>query len=343
MSQKALFLKSKQGAFELGTRDIPKPGHGDVLVKSYAVSLNPIDWKIQAYGLFLKDSDYPAVLGQGTAGVVEEVGAGVTHVSKGDRVFSRGDRGKGVDHSGYQQYVIAGASFVAKIPESISFDEAASIPTGADTAAAGLFGPKDGNLAFPDKPDAYKGQTIVVLGGSSSVGLFVIQAARLAGFSTIITTSSLTHEGYLKSLGATHVIDRHLSPDQIAARIKATTSDAVKIVYDAISEADTQKTAWAVLAPGGHLVLTLPSTIQPEAGETRTIKQVFGSPYLADNNEVGKKWWAKLPEWLSEGKIKPNKVEVVSGGLGGTAAGLERLKANKVSGVKLIVRPFEGA
>ncbi|EIW77115.1 GroES-like protein [Coniophora puteana RWD-64-598 SS2] len=342
MSQKALLLKSKRGIFELGTRNIPKPGPGEVLVKSYAVSLNPIDWKSQAYGLFLQDSDYPAILGQGTAGVVEEVGAGVTHVSKGDKVISRGDRTKGADFAGFQQYTLAGASFVAKIPDSLPFDEASSIPACADTASIGLFAPKEGNLTFPDRPGTYDGEAVLVLGGSSSVGLYVIQFARLAGFSTIITTSSLTHEGYLKSLGATHVIDRHLSPDQIVAHVKAITSNPIKVAYDAISEADTQKTGWALLAPGGHLVLTLPSTIQPEAGDTRTVKQVVGNPYLPDNNEFGKMWWAKLPEWIAEGKIKPNKIEVVPGGLGGTAAGLERLKANKVSGVKLIVRPFEG-
>jgi len=171
----------------------------------------------------------------------------------------------------------------------------------------------------------------------------VIQLARLVGFSTIIATSSLTHEGYLKSLGATHVIDRHLSPDDIAARVKSITSDSIKSVYDTISEADTQKAAWSVLAPGGHLVLTLWSTIQPEAGDTRTFKMVSGNPFPEENYKFSKKWWANLPEWINEGKIKPNRVEVLPGGLDGVVGGLERLKANKVSGVKLVVRPFEGA
>jgi len=342
MSQKALFLKSKQGAFELGSRDIQKPGIGEVLVKSYAAALNPVDWKIQAYGIFLQDSDYPAVLGQDTAGVVEEVGAGVTHVAKGDRVTARGDMVRS-NYASFQQYMLADAHFVAKIPDSISFDEASSIPLGIDTATIGLFGSADGKLAFPDSPDTYKGQTIFVLGGSSSVGLYAIQAAHLAGFSTIITTSSLTHEGYLKSLGATHVVDRHLSPDEVAARVKTITSDPIKIVYDAISEADTQKAAWSLLAPDGHLVLTLPPAIQPEAGDNRTLKPVYGSPYAPPNAEFSKKWWAKLPEWLNEGKIRPNKVDVLPGGLEGAVAGFERMKANKVSGVKLVVRPFEGA
>ena len=341
MSQKALLLTSKQGPFELGPRNIKKPAAGEVLVKSYAAALNPVDWKIQSYGIFLKESDYPAVLGQDTAGVVEEVGAGVTNVTKGDRVVARGDMLRS-DYASFQQYMLADAHFVAKIPDAMSFDEASSIPLGMDTATIGLFGPNDANLTFPDKPDVYKGQTIFILGGSSSVGLYAIQAARLAGFSSIITTSSLTHESYLKSLGATHVIDRHLSPSEIAASVKAITSDPIKIVYDAISEADTQKAAWSVLASGGYLVLTLPPTFEPEAGDNRSLKSVYGTPYAEVNQEFSKKWWASLSGWLKEGKIKPNKVEVLPGGFEGALAGFDRMKADKVSGVKLVVRPFEG-
>ncbi|EIW77113.1 GroES-like protein [Coniophora puteana RWD-64-598 SS2] len=341
MSQKALFLKSKQATFELGSKEIPKPGPGEVLVKNYAAALNPVDWKIQAYGLFLDESRYPVVLGSDTAGVVEEVGAGVARVSKGDRVTARGTFLTN-NQAGFQQYTLTNSNFVAKLPDTITFDEAASLPVGVDTASIGLFGPKDGNLTFPDKLDTYKGQTIFILGGSSSVGHYTVQAARLAGFSTIITTSSLAHENNLKSLGATHVIDRHGSPDQIVARVKAITSDPIRIVYDAISEDDTQKTAWAVLAPGGHLVLTLPPSVRTATGDTRTLKSVHGSPFNPVNAEFCKRWWEKLPEWLAEGKIKPNKVDVLPGGLEGVSAGVERFKASKVSGVKLIVRPFEG-
>lgn len=84
VQQKALLLQSKQGEFEVGSRDIPKPGPGELLVKVQSAALNPVDWKIQAFGLFF--NEYPVVLGSDAAGEVEEVGEGVTGYKKGDRV-----------------------------------------------------------------------------------------------------------------------------------------------------------------------------------------------------------------------------------------------------------------
>lgn len=102
MSQKALLLLEAQGKFEVGTRPIPKPGPGELLVKIKATALNPVDWKIQGTeaaffiwpctdGEIYKVSsffvtEYPAVLGTDSAGVVEEVGEDVTGFAKGDAV-----------------------------------------------------------------------------------------------------------------------------------------------------------------------------------------------------------------------------------------------------------------
>ena len=80
--QKALFLQSKLGEFALATRNVPTPGAGDILVKNEAVGLNPVDWKVQTYGLFIED--YPVILGFDAAGTVETVGEGVTAFKKGD-------------------------------------------------------------------------------------------------------------------------------------------------------------------------------------------------------------------------------------------------------------------
>ena len=84
-TQKALLLTAKQGSWQVGEAAVPTPGPNDVLVKIMATGLNPIDWKIQTYGLFLET--YPAVLGSEAAGVVEAVGEGVTEFKRGDRVL----------------------------------------------------------------------------------------------------------------------------------------------------------------------------------------------------------------------------------------------------------------
>jgi NADPH:quinone reductase-like Zn-dependent oxidoreductase len=82
--QKALVLQSKFGEFAVGSTPIPKPGPGELLVKVQTAGLNPLDWKVQKYGVYVEK--YPVVLGVNIAGDVEEIGEGVTNFSKGDRV-----------------------------------------------------------------------------------------------------------------------------------------------------------------------------------------------------------------------------------------------------------------
>jgi len=82
--QKALLVPAKFADFVVGSKSIPKPGPGELLVKICSTSLNPADWKIHKYGLFIEE--FPAVLGLDLAGDVEEVGEGVTTFVKGDRV-----------------------------------------------------------------------------------------------------------------------------------------------------------------------------------------------------------------------------------------------------------------
>lgn len=87
MSQKALFLESApNGPWKIGTRAIRKPATGELLVKIYATALNPLDWKTRAYNLSYV-TEWPAVLGSDAAGVVEELGEGVTGFEKGDKVL----------------------------------------------------------------------------------------------------------------------------------------------------------------------------------------------------------------------------------------------------------------
>lgn len=83
-SQQALWLTTRQGAFAVQPTPVYKPGPGEILVRVEASALNPVDWKIQSYGIFIEE--YPAILGVDLAGVVEEVGEDVKDLKRGDRV-----------------------------------------------------------------------------------------------------------------------------------------------------------------------------------------------------------------------------------------------------------------
>ncbi|KAG6806083.1 hypothetical protein H0H93_003558, partial [Arthromyces matolae] len=142
------------------------------------------------------------------------------------------------------------------------------------------------------------------------------------------------HENYLKSLGATHVLDRRLSTEELAAEIQTITSKPIQTVFDAVSVADTQATAYSILAKGGSLCVLLPPEV--EAEEDKPIYHIYGKFTLPYTKDLGATYYSKFTELLEAGDIKPNKVEVVEGGLGGIVAGLKRMELDQVSGVKLI-------
>ncbi|KAI0366170.1 GroES-like protein [Pilatotrama ljubarskyi] len=348
--QKALYLPQKQGQWMLGEFPVPSPGPGEVLVKVISAALNPADWKIQTYGVFIED--YPYISGADGAGIVEDVGQGVTDKQKGDKVLFQGwfiNR-----HATFQQYCVVPAELTAKIPDNLTFDQAASVPLGLATAVCGLynhFHPDAKSVALPapweeDASTQAIGKPILILGGASSVGQYVIQVAKLSGFSPIITTASSYNEDLLKSLGATHVIDRTLSPAAILLELpKLTGGKPLDLVYDAVSLPETQSLGYDALAPGGTLLLVLPEAIPSEkkAGGDKRVMTVLGNFYLPENRTLGAELYKRLTAWLKEGVVIPNRVEVLPGGLAGIPDGLERLKGNRVSATKLVAHPHETA
>jgi len=340
--QKALFLDSKLGKFTLSDRKVPAPGPGQLLVRVEAAGLNPVDWKIQKYGIFLEN--YPAIIGTDIAGVVEEVGTGVVGFSKGDRVLYQGAWEN--DWAGYQQYTLTDVQTTAKIPRQLSFEEAATIPVAIAVTVAGLYNtkPHGAGITPPFDPSTrgiYAGKPFLVLGGATSVGQFVIQFAKLSGFSPIITTASLKHDAFLKSLGATHVVDRNLAQPSLQAEITKITAAPIEFVYDAVSLPDTQKAGLDIVAKGGRLILVLGPEVEATAG--KDISHIIGIWNFPHTRELGVKLYSNLTGLLEEGLIRPNRVEVLANGLNGVLGGLDRLQEDQVSGVKLVVRPPETA
>lgn len=132
-----------------------------------------------------------------------------------------------------------------------------------------------------------------------------IQLAKLSGFSPIITTVSPHNTDFVKSLGATHTIDRRLSPSEIVAEVKKITSEPLKLVYDAISLAPTQQAAFDILAPGGFLLLVLPSQIPEEkiTGDTKVIT-TFGSVHEPENTPLGIDLYNHVTDIFASGDIK---------------------------------------
>ncbi|KAM5545169.1 hypothetical protein V8D89_001280 [Ganoderma adspersum] len=348
-TQKALILPEKNGEWRLTDVAIPSPGPTDILVKIAAAGLNPIDWKNKDYNVI--PTAFPFISGTDGSGIVEAVGAEVKTFAKGDRVLFQGNFE--IDRGTFQQYAIIPADLAGKVPENITLDQAATVPLGLATVTTGIWVHTPGALSVSiPAPWEEGGETknagkpILILGGTSTVGQYAIQAARLNKFSPIITTASPRNAARLTALGATHVLDRALAPAELAAAISSAAGRApVELVYDAISIPDTLALAYGALARGGTLLTTLPPTVSAEtqAADGKKVITVFGSFYLPGNRALAKELFGRLEGFLRSGAFAANEVEVVPGGLAGIVEGLERLKQDKVSGKKLIVRPQETA
>jgi NADPH:quinone reductase-like Zn-dependent oxidoreductase len=132
----------------------------------------------------------------------------------------------------------------------------------------------------------------------------VLQLARLSGFSPIVTTASLHNVDYVKSLGATHVIDRKADVVAEAGKIFSTPPN---IVYDAIS--DDQEVGWKVLAPNGTLILVLPSKPELKSGENgKKFIGTFGNVHF--KRDLGRSLFGKLTEMLQSGDIKASAHQI---------------------------------
>jgi NADPH:quinone reductase-like Zn-dependent oxidoreductase len=173
----------------------PHPGPGQVRIAVRAAGVNPSDWK-KRQGLM--DEQLPQTLGYEAAGVVDELGDGVTGAAVGDRVF-------GFCVEGAAQAELAVLSFSAPIPPSLDFPDAAALPASIETATRAL-----------DQLGVAAGSTLLVNGASGSVGSAAVQLAVVRGARVIGTASPANHK-YLRSLGAEPVA----YGEGLAARVRA--------------------------------------------------------------------------------------------------------------------------
>ncbi|KAI1244889.1 hypothetical protein MGN70_014767 [Eutypa lata] len=334
----AAFLDGVNQPLRVGPTDTPKPGPGELLIKTAAVAINPIDWKIQGSGMFIKT--WPTILGLDLAGEVFAVGDGVTAFAKGQRViaYSQLLPSLNIDRAAYQEFVIAPQAGVAPLPDSVPYEAGVVLPLAVSTAAAGLFPSPLLGLDTPSVPPAKKnGKTLLVWGASSSVGATAIQLAVAAGYD-VVATASRSNFDLVRGLGAKVVLDYHSSSivEDLVAELKK--GGGFVGAYDAIGLRETQlPTAQVVHELGGGTVAAVLPPIE-DGPENVTIQNVFASSIFLNFGEVGKAVWGDfLPKALKTGQLKSAPpYEVVGKGLGSLQAAFDHLKAG-VSATKVVV------
>ena len=215
---KAVLLEGFGGVevLKVGEVDRPLPQEGQVLVKVMATSVNRPDL-VQREGKYPPPPGDSEILGLEVAGVIEELGPGVTGWQKGERVISL------VGGGGYAEYAVAYANHLMRIPDSMSFSEAACVCESYITAFLNVFmigGMKDGN-------------TVILHGGGGGVNTAAIQLCKaLTPNARIIVTAHPGKIARVKELGADLVIDYTETPDFSEAVKEFTGKKGVDVILD---------------------------------------------------------------------------------------------------------------
>jgi len=262
--------------------DVPVPAiaRDEILVKIKSTAVNHLDL-VKASGTLrqILPIDLPWIPGHEFSGIVERVGSDVAAYVPGDAVFGTSELGA------YAEFLAVKAATIVKKPSNLSFEEAASVPVASETAWEGIF--TYGHLE--------KGQTILIHGGAGAVGAYAVQLASHTG-ATVIATASGDDEAYVKSIGASRVINYR------EVQFEKVLGEKVDMVFDLIG-GDTQKRSFLVLKEGGHLV----SATQPVSQEETARYRVSGEMMrLAPSADM----LGRIARLVEQGTIQPDVATV---------------------------------
>ncbi|WP_315372139.1 NADP-dependent oxidoreductase [Paenibacillus xylanexedens] len=276
---KAVVINQYGSKEELVEQEVNKPRAeaNQVVVKLEATSINPIDWKLrEGYLKEMYDWEFPIILGWDVAGVITEIGSNVSKWKVGDRVFSRPDTTR---FGSYAEYTAVDEHLLAKLPDSISYEEAAAVPLAGLTAWQVLF----------THGDLKEGETVLIHAGAGGVGMYAIQLAKHAGAHVITTASEKNHE-LLYSLGADQVID--YKTENFEEILKD-----IDLVFDTMG-GEVAENSYKVLKPNTGRLITIVGEPNHDTAKSHNVlaKGIWLQP---DGDQL-----QKMADLMEEKKIK---------------------------------------
>jgi NADPH2:quinone reductase len=294
MSMRAAFIEQTGPPEMIRVGELPRPavGPGQVLVKVAASAVNPIDLYLRS-GLVAMPMSFPYVISCDLAGVVAEVGPGVTNLKVGDRVWgsNQGLLGRqGVS----SEFAAVAAEWLYPTPPSQTDAHAAALALVGITAHLGLF--RSGRLQ--------KGETLYVPGGAGGVGSAVIQMAKAAGARVVTSCGTPEKMDLCRSLGADLALN--YKRDDVPARLREFAPEGIDLWFETQREPDLE-TAIPLLRKRGRMILM--------AGRTAKPTLPLGSFYPRDCSLLGFAMFNATPDeqntaaddinrWSSEGKLR---------------------------------------
>ncbi|KAL8702719.1 MAG: hypothetical protein Q9201_004119 [Fulgogasparrea decipioides] len=339
MANTAAVLPSAKSPLRVESRPIPSPSSSQLLIKNRALATNPVDWKMQDYGIIV--SRYPTILGSDISGTIEAVGPSVTRFKKGDRVtgFAASIENNDPNQGAFQEYTILNENCTAKIPDFLSFEEGAILPMSVATSGVAIFL----DLGVPRPTTGSQNQQsggFLIWGASSSVGSAAVQIARSLGY-TVYAVCSPRHHDKTREYGASHVFDYNDANiiTNIANAAKQSNTP-IHLAFDVICANGSSEKVASVLEQqgGGKLVLTWPFPEGAEKPETVETTATFAGRVNQDAKEFG--GWL-FNEWLEKSLadktfVPSQGIEKVEGGIASVQKALD-LHKKGLSGKKIVI------
>jgi NADPH:quinone reductase len=242
---KAVRIHANGGPEVLRFEDItlPPPAAGEARVRHTAIGINYSDINVRRGGFYIaRPLQFPVILGNEAAGVVENVGPGVTDVKAGDRVAYAGMRGEFFEQTGsYAQARNVPAERLLKLPDGVSDQQAAAMMVKGFTASLII------NKVFRPKP----GDAVLIHTAAGGVGMILCQWSKHLGATVIGTVGSPEKAGVAKAHGCDHTI-LYREVDFVAA-VKRVVPRGVAAVFDGVGK-DTFTASLDCVRPFGMLV-----------------------------------------------------------------------------------------
>ncbi len=238
MKAAVIYSYGAPDVFQIAEVEQPAIKSDQMLVKVFASSVNPIEWKMRKGMLkILTGSNFPITLGFDVSGEVVEVGEQVTRFKPGDLIYARMDQLTG---GAYAEYAAVAEKVAALKPTNMTHEEAAAVPLAGMTALQ----------ALRDEGEFKAGQKVLINGASGGVGTYAVQVASVLGASEITGVCSGKNADLVKRLGADSVIDYN-QHDFTKGAIK------YDVVFDVVGNRSLAECK-SVLQPQGVYVTTQP-------------------------------------------------------------------------------------
>ncbi len=293
---RAVLCKEWGGPEKLGVEDVPAPSirPGAVRVAVHAAGINFADLLLVS-GQYQEKPPLPFIPGSEAAGVVTEVGPGVSNFKIGDRVMVLAGTGA------YAEEVVVDAPRVSPIPASMDFPTAAGFPV--------TYGTSHG--AFDWRAHLQPGEWLLVHGAAGGVGLTAVEIGKAMGAKVIACASSPEKLEVAKSRGADYLID--YSREDVRERVKEITAGrGADVIYDPVGgdvfDASLRSIAW-----GGRLIIIgfASGRIPQVPANIALVKNIdvigfYWGSYQKHKPELVRQSFAQLFRWFEEGKLKPH-------------------------------------